>query len=254
MAENSASRRGIDCLGLSKSYHVGKHMLEAICDINLFAAAGEVTCILGPSGCGKSTLLRLIGGLEKADSGTISHFCGTVQEALDGRDIGFVFQTPALLAWRNVIDNVRLPVALGAGAGRTPEQALERVGLSEYASLFPAQLSGGMQQRAAIARALTTQPRLLLMDEPFAALDEVTREGLQNLVRSIAINEGTAVIFVTHNISEAVFIADQIIVLSTRPGTVKGQLGVAREGISDAEFRFSAAAAEIGGRIRQLSQ
>jgi NitT/TauT family transport system ATP-binding protein len=185
--------------------------------MNLSIDAGEFLVILGPSGCGKSTLLRMTAKLAEPDGGKI------VAEPAEYRT-GFVFQDAHLLPWRNVLDNAALPLEL-QGAGRERYEAarrvLEQVGLHESAELYPGQLSGGMRMRVSLARALVTEPRLLLLDEPFAALDEITRFHLEVQLRELWERLGMTVIFVTHSISEAAFVANRAVVLARRGGRIK---------------------------------
>ena len=192
--------------------------LVVIQDLSLGIDAGEFLAVLGPSGCGKSTLLRMIAGLAPPDQGTIS------AEPEESR-VAFVFQDAHLLPWRTALDNVALPLEL-MGAGREERfgkarSALDQVGLAEAEARYPAQLSGGMRMRVSLARALVTEPRLLLMDEPFAALDEITRFNLEVQLRDLWQSRGMTVIFVTHSISEAAFLANRAVVLARRKGEIK---------------------------------
>jgi NitT/TauT family transport system ATP-binding protein len=198
----------------------------ALRNIDLSVTAGEFITLLGPSGCGKSTLLRIIGDLLPPTSGDVVVNGKTPTEARQGRDYGIVFQQATLLDWRKVLANIELPLEV---AGRPPaerdqraREMLELVELTEFADHYPWQLSGGMQQRVAIARALTLEPELLLMDEPFGALDEMTRERMQMELMRIWQQTGKTVIFVTHSIPEAVFLSTRVVVMSPRPGRVAG--------------------------------
>jgi NitT/TauT family transport system ATP-binding protein len=195
--------------------------VEAVADVSFAIGSGEFVALLGPSGSGKSTLLRLIAGLDRPDAGTIE--LGGAQTS--GRpEIGFVFQDAHLLPWRDVLENVALPLELlgwQSGARRdAARDAIARVGLADAIRRFPAQLSGGMRMRASLARALVTRPRLLLLDEPFAALDEITRQQLDEDLRALWAQAGITVLFVTHSIAEAVFLAERAIVLTGRPARV----------------------------------
>src|SRR3954451_3423374 len=185
--------------------------------VSLRIEPGDFVALLGPSGCGKSTLLRLIAGLDRPDSGRI------VWDSAPG-DIGFVFQDPTLLPWASALDNVRLPLRLrrraAAEATAQARTALARIGLAGFESARPRQLSGGMRMRVSIARSLVVQPKLLLMDEPFAALDEFTRHALQDDVRQLWTNAGCSVVFVTHSIYEAGYLARRIVLMSPRPGRI----------------------------------
>ncbi len=195
---------------------------EALRDVSLRVEAGAFVALLGPSGCGKSTLLRLIAGLDRPDTGAVAW------DGAPGR-IGFVFQDPTLLPWATAAENVRLPLRL-RGMGRAESAplaaaALERVGLAGFAGARPRALSGGMRMRVSIARALVQQPDLLLMDEPFAALDEFTRHGLQEELLALAASARCAIVFVTHSTYEAAFLARRIVVMSARPGRVAAEIG-----------------------------
>ncbi len=196
----------------------------ALADISLDIRQGEFVSLIGPSGCGKSTLLRLIGDLTEPTTGTVEVNGKPANQARLDRDYGMVFQSPTLFEWRTVEDNVRLPLELfgydkAAQAERSREM-LELVALTDFARHHPYQLSGGMQQRVAIARALAFSPTLLLMDEPFGALDEMTRERMNSEVLSIWARTGITVIFVTHSIPEAVFLSSRVAVMSARPGRI----------------------------------
>ena len=188
---------------------------------------GEVVSLVGPSGCGKSTLLRIIGGLDVDYDGQVSVF--GQKPDLHSPEIGFIFQEPRLLPWLTVAANVGF--ALGRAGAKHPRTAelLEEVGLSGYATAYPKQLSGGMAQRAAIARGLFTHPRLLLLDEPFSAVDTFTRMRLQNLLLALASRHGTTLLLITHDISEAVYLSDRIIALSGHPGRFAGEIRGAAE-------------------------
>jgi NitT/TauT family transport system ATP-binding protein len=196
----------------------------ALEEFDLSVADGEFVALVGPSGCGKSTLLRLVADLDEPSSGSI-RVCGLrPAEARRQREFGIVFQSPVLYAWRDVLANVALPLEI-AGLGRAERdaralEAIAQVGLGDVADRYPRQLSGGMQQRVAIARALVTRPRVLLMDEPFGSLDELTRERLNLALLEIWRETGVTVVFVTHAIEEAVFLADRVAVLTPRPGRV----------------------------------
>ncbi|MEO6435470.1 MAG: ABC transporter ATP-binding protein, partial [Tepidisphaeraceae bacterium] len=205
--------------GVSRMFDGG---VEAVRSIDLDVAPGEFVAMLGPSGCGKSTLLRLIAGLDRPTSGTV-HI-----EATGGRKgnatIGYVFQDAHLLPWRDVLNNVALPLELtGVTKAQRQElarEAIEQVGLSDAIGRYPAQLSGGMRMRASLARALVKQPQVLLLDEPFAALDEITRQHLDDQLRALWTTKRMTVVFVTHSIIEAAFLADRAIVLTRRPARI----------------------------------
>jgi NitT/TauT family transport system ATP-binding protein len=205
--------------------------LTALDGIDLSVPDGEFVTFLGPSGCGKSTLLRIVADLTEPTAGTVRVNGKTARQARLDQDYGIAFQQAGLMDWRTVARNVELPLEL-RGWDRTRRRArsaelLELVGLADFAGARPAELSGGMQQRVAIARALATGPRLLLMDEPFGALDEMTRERLQAELRRIAGESGATVGFVTHSIPEAVYLSDRVVVMSARPGRVAAVVPVA---------------------------
>ncbi len=199
--------------------------VRALEGVTLQVERGELIALIGPSGCGKSTLLRLIADVLQPTGGTIEVRGGPPMRARLAREFGFVFQHPGLLLWRDALANVRLPLEVG-GWGRRhvpphrPEELLELVGLKGFEQAYPRQLSGGMQQRVSIARALVTGPPILLMDEPFGALDEITRDHLNQELLRIWAATGTTIIFVTHSIPEAVYLSSRIFVFTQRPGRV----------------------------------
>ncbi len=199
--------------------------VRALEDVTLTVRPRELVSLLGPSGCGKSTLLRLVSDVLTPTGGVISVGGQSPERARLGRTFGFVFQDATLFAWRTALENVLLPLEIvgGAaqreGAGRARE-LLDLVGLSEFTQSYPWQLSGGMRQRVSIARALVTRPSVLLMDEPFGALDEITREKMNQELLRIWEATGTTILFVTHSSPEAVFLSDRVVVLSARPGQV----------------------------------
>lgn len=196
----------------------------ALKNINLAIEPGEFISLIGPSGCGKSTLLRLVGDLITATSGDVLVNGKSARQARIDQDYGIVFQAPVLFEWRTILNNVILPLELrGVGKEQRLRRANELLALVElngFEQHYPWQLSGGMQQRAAIARALAEQPKLLLMDEPFGALDEMTRERMNAELHKIWLETKTTVIFVTHSISEAVFLSTRVLVMSARPGEI----------------------------------
>jgi NitT/TauT family transport system ATP-binding protein len=198
--------------------------VEALRDVSLDIREGEFVSLIGPSGCGKSTLLRLMGDLTSPTSGTVTINSKSASAARLDRDYGIVFQAPVLFDWRTVEKNVQLPLEVGGvpGAERTKRarEMLELVELGAFAGHRPWQLSGGMQQRVAIARALALRPEILLMDEPFGALDEMTRERMNLELLRIWDRTGTTIVFVTHSIPEAVFLSTRVVVMSPRPGRI----------------------------------
>ncbi len=210
--------------GVSKVFTDQPEGLVAIRDVNLAVGAGEFLSLVGPSGCGKSTLLRIIADLLPPTSGRVRVNGKSARQARLDRDYGIVFQAPVLYDWRTVTGNVQLPLEV-MGCPKEQRDALiqemlELVGLSEFKDHYPRQLSGGMQQRVAIARALVFRPSILLMDEPFGALDELTRERLNHELLRIWAQTGVTVVFVTHHIAEAVFLSDRVAVMTPRPGRI----------------------------------
>jgi NitT/TauT family transport system ATP-binding protein len=214
--------------GVAKTYATGT---RAVAGVDLAVRRGEFVTLLGPSGCGKSTLLNLIAGLSAPDTGTIAWWGGDfAATGGPGRRMAFVFQAPTLMPWARVDANVRLPLDLAhaprATADRDVAAALDLVGLADFARHFPRELSGGMQMRASIARALVTAPDLLLMDEPFGALDEFTRQRLDGELSALWAARGLTVVFVTHSIYEAVFLSTRIAVMAARPGKVVAEVAI----------------------------
>ncbi len=222
--------------------------VEAVRNVSLSVAPGEVVTLVGPSGCGKSSILRCVAGLEHASDGAVT--------LKDDARIGFVFQDAALLPWTNVASNVVLPLKLAGQKKPMPKvfSALERVGLAERYTAFPSELSGGMRMRVSIARALASSPNIMLMDEPFAALDELRRFDLARMVREIAADDGLGVLFVTHSVFEGCFLSDRVIVLSSGPGQIAAEIAIAAPGKRDDSFResevFSTAAAQVSAALR----
>lgn len=224
----------------------------AVSDMSLTINEGDFISFLGPSGCGKSTALKMIAGLLPVTSGTI-----TIAPAAgkSEQDLGFVFQEPTLMPWATVYDNVYLPLCLagvGFEAGRPRvEDALREVGLTKFARAYPRELSGGMKMRVSIARAMVTRPRILLMDEPFAALDEMTRSKLNNDVVRLADEHGLTVIFVTHSVFESVYLSTRVVVMAARPGRVADDLNVDVPWPRSEEWRISA---DFSAQARRISE
>jgi NitT/TauT family transport system ATP-binding protein len=215
----------VEVAGLTKVFNPSKSsQVNALVDIDLVIEPGEFVTLIGPSGCGKSTLLRLIANLTEPTTGSITVAGKTAKQARLDQDYGMAFQQAGLFEWRTVAKNIELPLEL-KGWDRSRRRAraqemLDLVKLPEFADHMPWQLSGGMQQRIAIARALAAHPPLLLMDEPFGALDEMTREHMQAELLRICAETGTTVIFVTHSIPEAVYLSSRVVVMSPRPGRI----------------------------------
>ena len=218
-------RVAVEVNAASKSFNIGTtRQVDALAAIDLAVTAGEFVSLIGPSGCGKSTLLRLIANLIEPTVGTVIINDKPARQARADQDYGMAFQQAGLFDWRTVARNVELPLELKGWdkprRRRRATEMLELVKLDEFASHRPWQLSGGMQQRVAIARALAAGPPLLLMDEPFGALDEMTREHMQAELLRICAEAGTSVVFVTHSIPEAVYLSDRVVVMSPRPGRI----------------------------------
>jgi NitT/TauT family transport system ATP-binding protein len=226
-AGDVATRAVVEIQGVSKIFAAtgqGARPVEALVGIDLSVAAGEFISLIGPSGCGKSTLLRIVGDLTAPTSGTVKVNGKPAPQARRDRDYGMVFQAPILFDWRSVQGNVELPLEINGTAkterARRAAELLALVELTDFAHHYPWQLSGGMQQRAAIARALVLDPAILLMDEPFGALDEMTRERMNMELLKIWDRTQTTVLFVTHSIAEAVFLSTRVVVMSARPGRI----------------------------------
>lgn len=206
------------------TFDTDRGFVTALQDITVSLPEHGFASLLGPSGCGKSTLLRVVADLLTPASGSVSVLGSPPVEARKARELGFVFQDAALLPWRSAIDNVRLPLEVGRSSqteNESPEKLLELVGLKGRENAYPHELSGGMRQRVAIARALVCRPRVLLMDEPFGALDEITRDRLNEELLRIWEATGTTILFVTHSIPESVFLSQQVLVLSSHPGRIR---------------------------------
>jgi len=236
----------VEITNISKVFNLGSsNQVDALTDINLSIASGEFVSLIGPSGCGKSTLLRLIANLIEPTSGKLFVNGKSAKQARLDQDYGMAFQQSGLFEWRTVAKNIELPLELkGWDKAKRHERALEMlelVKLSDFANHYPWQLSGGMQQRVAIARALAVHPSILLMDEPFGALDEMTREHMQSELLSICRASGTTVVFVTHSIPEAVYLSNRVVVMSPRPGRVTDIVDVSIEGERDDATRDNAA-------------
>ena len=216
----------------------------ALSDMSLTVESGEFVSLLGPSGCGKSTALRIIAGLGGTSSGSIDWPSSRINsKGLPEGDIGFVFQEPTLMPWKTVFGNVYLPLRL-RGVAKTAARekimaALETVGLADFARAYPRELSGGMKMRVSIARALVTKPKLLLMDEPFAALDEISRQKLNDDVLRLWKTTGITVIFVTHSVFESAYLSNRIVVMKSRPGRVHADLPLVTSLERDAHYRTS---------------
>ncbi len=252
MSELDAHGAGlaVSLRGVTKVYDSG---VMALGPLDLDVRKGEFVSLLGPSGCGKSTALRLIAALNAPTSGTV----GVAQSPAQQRgvhSIGFVFQEPTLMPWSSARENVRLPLKLAhvstTEANTRVDEALAQVGLAEFADAFPRELSGGMKMRVSLARALVTDPDILLMDEPFAALDEITRFRLNNDLLALWRNLRKTVIFVTHSVFESVYLSQRVIVMTARPGRLSADFRIDAPELRGEEFRTSA---DYAGYCRQVS-
>ncbi|MEH6566865.1 MAG: ABC transporter ATP-binding protein [Halopseudomonas sp.] len=239
--------------GVNKIYANGTVALKGA---DLTVRQGEFVSLLGPSGCGKSTLLRIMAGLGDVTTGSIRFWeqdYGVVGDK--GRKLAFVFQNATLMPWARVRKNVRLPLDLEHQSGPETEQkidqALDMVGLKGFDNAFPRELSGGMQMRASIARAMVTEPNLLLMDEPFGALDEMTRNKLNDDVLKLWQKNGWTIVFVTHSVYEAVYLSSRVVVMAARPGRIVDDIKIDQPFPRNADFRVST---EFAGYCRQVSQ
>ncbi|WP_439395992.1 ABC transporter ATP-binding protein [Bradyrhizobium sp. PMVTL-01] len=247
--EASLTALAVSLRGVTKTYDNG---VTALGPLDLTVRKGEFISLLGPSGCGKSTALRLIAGLGAPSSGTVrvAHHEGPAQP---GHGIGFVFQEPTLMPWTSVRENVRLPLQLGGVAkaeGRArADEALASVGLADFADAFPRELSGGMKMRVSLARALVTDPDILLMDEPFAALDEITRFRLNNDLLALWRALGKTVIFVTHSVFESVYLSQRVVVMTARPGRIQADIRIETVEPRGEEFRTSTAYSDYCRRV-----
>ncbi|WP_020187757.1 ABC transporter ATP-binding protein [Methylopila sp. 73B] len=224
--------------------------IAALDGFDLTVGDGEVVAVLGPSGCGKSTALRMIAGLTEPTSGAV-----VWRDPAAAADIGMVLQDPTLAPWSTVADNVRLPLRL-RGVGRAASaprvaEALGRVGLADRAGAYPGELSGGMRMRVSIARALAARPRLLLLDEPFGALDEISRFKLNDELLALKREHGWTVVFVTHSVFESVYLADRIIVMTPRPGRAAAEIAVTADEPRSSGFRMSTAYAALCRAVSQ---
>jgi NitT/TauT family transport system ATP-binding protein len=253
-AERDPPLRGrISLRGLTVAYRGGIGG-PAVADFNLEIAPGEFVCLLGPSGCGKSTVLNVIAGLIRPSSGSVLVDGDAVEKP--GAERGMVFQQPTLLPWKTVLDNVALGPRLngysGIEAERTARSFLDLVGLAGYEKHYPSQLSGGMQQRVGIIRALANYPRVLLMDEPFSALDAQTRSTMQEALLGIWSEFRTTVVFVTHDIDEAVFLGDRVVTMSSAPGRILEAMPVLLPRPRVAEMQFDEAFIDVKRRCFEL--
>jgi len=226
-------RRAAPCVRVEDvevTFRTPDQVVQALSGVSLQVEEGEFVALLGPTGCGKSTLLRVVSDLTHPSAGVVEVRGRPAAEARHANEFGFVFQEPALLPWRSALDNVMLPLEVvnypAAERRARCEALLGMVGLSKFLNRYPHELSGGMKQRVAIVRALAWNPSILLMDEPFSALDELTKNQLQDELLEIWSKERKTILFVTHNISEAVYLADRVVVMSAHPGRIVATLPV----------------------------
>ncbi|MHC2394330.1 NitT/TauT family transport system ATP-binding protein [Bradyrhizobium liaoningense] len=257
--EASLTALAVSLRGVTKAYDNG---VMALGPFDLAVRKGEFISLLGPSGCGKSTALRIIAGLSAPSSGTVrvARHEGSVQpghvqpgHVQPGHGIGFVFQEPTLMPWTSVRENVRLPLRLArvpkADACARADEALASVGLADFADAYPRELSGGMKMRVSLARALVTDPEILLMDEPFAALDEITRFRLNNDLLALWRRLRKTVIFVTHSVFESVYLSQRVVVMTARPGRIQADIRIETVEPRGEEFRTSAAYSDYCRRV-----
>ena len=243
---------------VSKAFHAGGNVVHAVSDMSLSVRPAEFVSLLGPSGCGKSTLLRIAAGLVAPTSGEVFVGGGSPQAAQRTKRLGMVFQQAALMPWRTVTDNVALPLEVNRRSGHAVDKArriadlLDQVGLADFARAYPHQLSGGMQQRVAIARALVFDPDILLMDEPFGALDEITRDQMRYELLRIWGTHRKTVLFVTHSIPEAIVLSDRVVVMSARPGMVREILTVDLPRPRDERLESSASFLSLAEHLKGL--
>ena len=248
----------IEAIDLALGYRGAWPPIEVLSHVDLHIAYGEFLTILGPSGCGKSTLLRVVADLLAPLGGSIIVMGGTPEAARLRREVAFVFQDATLLPWRTVRENVALPLQVGLGkADRPPDASVDElltlVGLAPQADSYPHQISGGQRQRVAIARALICRPRILLMDEPFGALDEITRDRLNDELASIWQQTGVTVLFVTHSIMEAAYLGQRVLVLAANPGQIEEMVDLRPLKRPDGRIaRESPALVEVMAHLRQV--
>ena len=245
-ARNGSTRSLVELRGVGKRYSSGTLAVAGV-DLDLFG--GEFVSLLGPSGCGKSTVLRMIAGLGEPSVGRIDWPAAKRdRRGQPVRDVGFVFQEPTLMPWATALQNVMLPLRLEKMASREAADraaaALQAVGLDAFLRAYPRELSGGMKMRVSIARALVTEPRILLLDEPFAALDEITRHKLNDDLLALWSKAGFTVLFVTHSVFESVYLSQRIVVMAARPGRILADVAIDAPFPRDTAFRTSVEYAE----------
>jgi NitT/TauT family transport system ATP-binding protein len=252
-----AADAAIDCRNVSVRFVTERRVVTAFDNVSFAVARGGFLSVLGPSGCGKSTLLRVVADLINPSKGTVKLFGMTPRQARLQRSLGFVFQDAALLPWRSALQNVELPLEVGGSRGLpkgapTPRELMKLVGLEGWENSLPHELSGGMRQRVSIARALLGGPRLLLMDEPFGALDEITRDRLNEELRRIWLETGTTIMFVTHSVYEAMFLGEQVMVMSANPGRVRDIIPIDLPRGRDSKIRETDGFVKLAAHLRDL--
>ena len=245
----------VECQGVTVRFTTERGTVTALENVDLTVSQGSFLSLLGPSGCGKSTLLRIVADLIAPTSGKIRVNGEAPEVARRNREIGFVFQDAALLPWRTALENVMLPLEVGGvrrSSNRDPRELLALVGLSGWEEAYPHELSGGMRQRVSIARALVSGPKLLLMDEPFGALDEITRDRLNEELLQVWESTGTTILFVTHSIYEAAFLGQEVLLLAARPGRVRELVDVNLPTPRRLPQRETAEFVELAGHLRRV--
>src|SRR3954465_5486136 len=257
VAASETADLAIDCRNVSVRFVTDRRVVTAFDNVSFTVPRGGFLSVLGPSGCGKSTLLRVVADLIDPTKGSMKLFGMTPQQARLQRSLGFVFQDAALLPWRSALQNVELPLEVGGARGLptgapTPRELLKLVGLEGWEHAFPHELSGGMRQRVSIARALLGGPRLLLMDEPFGALDEITRDRLNEELRRIWQETGTTILFVTHSVYEALYLGEEVLVMSANPGRVREIVPVELARDRDLSICETEPFIRIAARLRKL--
>jgi NitT/TauT family transport system ATP-binding protein len=247
----------VDCRNVTVRFVTERRTVTALENVSFSVQRGGFLALLGPSGCGKSTLLRVVADLVSPTSGSMSVLGQSPEEARRARALGFVFQDAALLPWRTALENVELPLEVGGGSkllpagAPTPRELLKLVGLEGWENSYPHELSGGMRQRVSIARALVTGPRMLLMDEPFGALDEITRDRLNEELRRIWHETQTTILFVTHSVYESVFLGEAVLVLAAHPGRVREQISIDLPSDRNLSIRDTEQFVKVASRLRK---
>jgi NitT/TauT family transport system ATP-binding protein len=255
-SEADTAQPAIQLRDVTVRFPTDRGVVTALERVSLTVPRGGFVSLLGPSGCGKSTLLRVVADLVPAAAGEVQILGSTASAAREARDIGFVFQDASLLPWRTALENVALPLEVGGGAkrrgARGPRELLALVGLGGWENAYPHELSGGMRQRVAIARALVCDPKLLLMDEPFGALDEITRDRLNEELLRVWENTGATVLFVTHSIYEAAFLGQEVLLMAARPGRVREIVPVPLASPRRIAQRETPEFVELAGHLRRV--